>query len=234
VTVHGSLLFVLNSGGKPNITGFELTSDGNLVAIRDAFAELQGTGPAQVSFDDRGERLVVTNRTSRQIEVFRFVDDKVERLYVAASAGVTPFGFDFAHNNVVVVSEAGGSSASSYRLTDDGLVPVSQAVGNTQRAACWLVVTNNGKLAYTANAQSSSVSSYSIAPDGSLQLLYAVAGNTPPMTNPIDLALSRNSSWLYSLATGTITTFRTSPQGTLTRVDVVTGLPATTAGLAAR
>jgi 6-phosphogluconolactonase len=133
-----------------------------------------------------------------------------------------------------VVSEAGTSSASSYRLTDEGLTPVSPAVGNTQRAACWLVVTNNGKTAYTANAQSSSISSYAVAPDGALQLIDAVAGTTPAMTNPIDLALSRNSSWLYSLATGTISIFRTSPQGKLTSVGVVTGLPPTTAGLAAR
>jgi 6-phosphogluconolactonase (cycloisomerase 2 family) len=171
---------------------------------------------------------------SHQIEVFHFDGSAVHRLYVAASAGITPFGFDFGHNDVLVVSEAGGSSASSYRVTDEGLTRVSQAIGNTQRAACWLVVTNNGKLAYTANAQSSSVSSYSVGPDGSLQLLHAVAGSTPAMTNPIDVALSRNSSFLYSLASGTITVFRTSPQGTLATVGVVTGLPGTTAGLAAR
>jgi 6-phosphogluconolactonase (cycloisomerase 2 family) len=153
---------------------------------------------------------------------------------VAASSGQIPFGFAFAHRDVVIVSEAAGSSASSYQLRNGHLIPISAAVANTQRAACWLVTTNNGRFAYTANAQSASISSYSVAPDGSLALLAAVAGATPAGTAPIDLALSRNSSYLYSLASGTISIFRVSGQGSLTRVGVVVGLPATTAGLAAR
>lgn len=42
-----------------------------------------------------------------------------------------------------------------------------------QFAACWLVVTDNGRFAYTANAASASISGFSIGVDGSLSLLNA-------------------------------------------------------------
>jgi hypothetical protein len=73
-----------------------------------------------------------------------------------------------------------------------------------------------------------------VSPDGSLTLLAAVAGETPAGTNPIDMALSRNSSFLYSLATGTVSAFRVGADGALTNAGVFDGLPTTAAGLAAR
>jgi hypothetical protein len=69
---------------------------------------------------------------------------------------------------------------------------------------------------------------------GALTLLEAVAGATPPGTSPIDLAVSRSSSYLYSLAGGTISIFGVSGRGRLRNLGVITGLPATTVGMAAR
>jgi 6-phosphogluconolactonase (cycloisomerase 2 family) len=234
VAAHGDTAFVLNTGASPNIAGFRLTQDGSLVPLANGAAAIQGTGPAQVSFDDHGELLVVTDRTSRQIEVFHFDGDSVNFLYAMPSAGQTPFGFAFAHNDVLVVSEAGSGSASSYKLSDQALATISPAVSNTQRAACWVAVTNNGKLAYVANAQTRSVSSYAVAPNGALTLIEAVAGSTPVGTAPTDVVLSRNSSYLYQLATGTISIFRVSQDGTLTNLGVAGGMPTTMAGMAAR
>jgi hypothetical protein len=73
-----------------------------------------------------------------------------------------------------------------------------------------------------------------VARDGSLTLLAAAAGNTPPGTPAIDLAFSVNSRYLYALAGPTISAFRVSADGSLTPVQVMSGLPAGTAGLAAR
>jgi hypothetical protein len=97
-----------------------------------------------------------------------------------------------------------------------------------------VAVTRNGKFAFIANTGSSTISSVLVRRDGSLALLNPVAGRTPPGTPAIDLALSVNSSYLYSLAGGTISVFRVSAFGTLALVQVVTGLPSSTAGLAAR
>lgn len=235
LTVHGDMVVVLNAGGTPNISAFHLDREGNLMGMPGGTANILGGSPGQVQFDDHGELLVVSDRTSQEFEVFRLgKDDGLQRLYAAPSAGVTPFGFAFAHNDVMVVSEAGSGSASSYQLNDQSLTPISAVVTNAQRAACWVVITNNGKYAFTANAGSRSISSYALRPDGSLTLIEGVAANTPPATNPTELALSRNSSFLYSLATGTVSMFRVGQDGALTSLGVVQGMPATLAGLAAR
>lgn len=231
LTTHGDVVFVLNAGDAPNIAGFRLSHDGNLMAMPSAIAPVQGTAPAEVAFDDHGEMLIVTNRTSNTLDVFEY-GGGLRYLYSAPSAGGTPFGFAFAHNDMVVVSEAGSGSSSSYKLSGERLRVISPAVSDTQRAACWLVVSNDGKLAYVANAQSRSISVYSVEPDGSLQLLAAAAGSTP--ANAVDLALSRNSTYLYSLAGETISVFRASPNGALTNLQVVTLPNPTLAGLAAQ
>ena len=52
---------------------------------------------------------------------------------------------------------------------------------------------------------------------------------------PIDVALSDGSSYLYSVGSGsdTITVFRVESDGSLALVQTVSGLPATSVGLAA-
>jgi hypothetical protein len=79
------------------------------------------------------------------------------------------------------------------------------------------------------------VSSYSIAPDGSLDLVEAVAGDTG--TGPTDAALSRTSGFLYVLdsADGTIGAFEVQSNGGLVAIAGAGGLPGgSTTGIAAR
>ena len=233
VTVHGDVVVVLNEGGAANLAAFRLARNGILWPTEGGTAAVHGTGSAEVLFDDHGELLVVSNKTSNTIDVFEYEDGAIRFLYTAAAAGETPYGFAFAHNDVTVVSEAGTGSASSYKLSETGLTAVSAAVSDSQAAPCWLTVTNNGAFAYVANAQSSSVSLYSVAADGSLKLVEAAAGRSPG--GATDLALSRNSSYLYLLARGTVTTFGVRKDtGALTNLGVAIGMPATLTGLAAR
>ena len=112
---------------------------------------------------------------------------------------------------------------------------ISSAVGTTQVAACWIVLSKNGKFAYTTNAGSGSISSYRIAADGSLALLDATAGLTGPGSSPLDMAFSNNGSYLYALAWGahTITIFQIAADGSLSDLGAV-GVPAGVVGLAAR
>ena len=85
-----------------------------------------------------------------------------------ASAGTTPYGFDFDARGHAIVSEAASGSVSSYDVGRRGFGVISPAVSNTQAAACWLVVARG--YAYAVNAASGTVSSYTIAKDGSLAL----------------------------------------------------------------
>ena len=71
-----------------------------------------------------------------------------------ASAGATPFGFAFDRRGHLIVSEAFGGAAdasavSSYAVADGIIDPISPSVATSETAACWIVVTKNGRFAYT-------------------------------------------------------------------------------------
>jgi 6-phosphogluconolactonase (cycloisomerase 2 family) len=242
IAVCGNVVFVLNAGGAANISGFRLTPRGKLLPIAGSTRVLPGAGPAQVSFAEQGQILVVTEKTSNTITLYRLEEDgKIEGPFTHASRGQTPFGFEVSKMDLLIVSEAAGgapgaSTVSSYELDDDGtLRTITAALPTGQTAACWVAVTHNGKYAYIANTGSSNISSLEVGRrNGRLRLLEAVAGETPPGTPAIDMAFSAGSRYLYALAGNTISVFRVSANGGLERFQVVSGFPASAAGLAAR
>jgi 6-phosphogluconolactonase (cycloisomerase 2 family) len=241
LTVLDGLLYVLNAG-TPNISGFIIDPATNhLVPLPGSTQGLPGgaaAAPAQVSFRPQGGVLVVPEKGTHMIDTFTLDDQGVAQpgtSFPAYSTGITPFGFDFAHRNVAIISDAAASSGlSSYRVEEDGsLEVISPFVEDGQTAACWVVVTKDGKFAYTSNSASNTISSYSVSPDGSLALLEVVAGSGPV---PVDMALSNNSKFLYArnAGDGTITGFRVKADGSLMPVNTVGGLPSGAAGIIAR
>lgn len=247
LTVRHDLVYVLNAGGAGNITGFRLSPEGELMPIPGSERPLSGAGvgPAQVQFSPTGGTLVVTEKGTNRIVTY-----PVGRGGLAgppqpqASEGATPFGFAFAGRDLLIVSEAFGgtpdaSAVSSYQLGDEGSLETrSASVPDTETAACWVAVSRDGRYAYTTNNGSSSVSGYGIAPDGTLTLLDpdGRTGETGPGTAPIDATFSGNGRYLYVLSAGTptITGFQYRSDGSLEPAGSITGLPAGTAGLAAR
>ena len=240
---HG-LLYVLNAGGSGNITGFRAGEDGRLDAIPNSTRPLSSgaSAPAQVGITPSGRVLVVTEKATNKITTYLLGPGGTPGApIVNASAGRTPFGFTFDQHGVLIVSEAFGgaanaSAASSYLVNADGTLDVvSASVPTTETAACWFVVTKNGRFAYTTNTGSASVSGYEVK-DGALRLLNAdgKTGNTDPI--PLDAALSVNSRYLYvQTGTGSVNAFRVDERtGALSVVPGVAGLPASTVGLAAR
>jgi len=156
---------------------------------------------------------------------------------VHASAGPTPFGFAVDKRNTLFVSEAGaGGGASSYRIVEDaGLDAVSSMVMTGQRAACWAVVTKNGRYGYVINAGTGNVSGFEISADGSASLLDADGVTAFTGGNPTDAALSHDGGLLYVrvAALGEIAIFRIASDGSLEALPSLTGTPAGLAGLAA-
>src|SRR2546426_763389 len=147
LTVHGSLLYVLNGGGDGNISGFTVGADGVLAAIRGSSRILSGAavGPAQVAFSSDGRWLVVTEKTTNQLDLYAVGPDGMATGPTSyASAGGTPFGFGFGHRDELFVSEAAGSASSYVLGGSGGLTAVSGAVGPHQGAPRWLVVTKDG------------------------------------------------------------------------------------------
>jgi 6-phosphogluconolactonase len=240
VDVRGSLVYVVNADGVANVSGLRL-GRGGLQPIPGSTRALSASAPGQVSFTPDGQGLVVTGKGSNTIDTFA-LDSAGRALSPVSSAseGATPFGFDFDNRGHLVVSEAAGggtdaSSASSYDVNRDGtLSAISGAVPTHQTAACWLVVSKDGRFAYTTNAGSGSVSSYTIESNGELRLLASVAA--APGGGPTDLDFSDNGRLLHVLnpRLGAISSYRLSSDGALIALPGATGLPAGLAGLAAR
>ncbi len=247
VTVSGRIVYVLNTGGAGNITGFTFDREDGLEPIPGSTRPLSaagGTAPAQVSFDPSGRVLVVTERATNVIDTYT-VDrhGRASGPNPQASAGATPFGFAFDKRGRLLVSEAfggapGASALSSYDLWGRSgvLSLITGSAATHQTAACWVVTTRNGRYAYVTNTGSASVSGYSIARDGSLALL--TPGGITGVTGggPIDMALSRDSHDLYTLdgAAHGLSSFRVQADGSLVAQPGAGGLPAGTVGLAAR
>jgi 6-phosphogluconolactonase (cycloisomerase 2 family) len=242
VTVHGDLVYVLNTGGAEsigNIAGFNL-NDGKLSPISGSVQPLSGmTAPAEISFNPEGKVLVVTEKSTSKIDTFLVNDAGVASApNVQASSGGTPFGFDFAPSGTLIVSEAAGgplgtSAVSSYSISDTGsLTTTSASVPDTQLAACWLVVTGNGRFAYTANAHSTTISSYTITGNGSISLLNSKAATVGG--TDLDMALARNSRFLYVFDNGdhAIVAYQVNVDGSLTWLQTTSGIPAGADGLA--
>lgn len=240
VTVHGDLVYVLNAGGDGSIVGFT-TKHGQLRPLAGSARPLSGsaTAPAQVSFTPRGDQLVVTERATQRIDLYKVRHDGyASGPTVMDSAGATPFGFGFDNKNHLIVSEAFGgapdaSAVSSYKLDRNHLDTVSASVPTTETAACWIAVMGNGRFAYAGNA-GGSVSGYRIAPNGALTLLDADGQTAAPGAGVLDLAVSHNSRYLYArLGNGQVATWTIAANGSLAALPVMGGLPAGAAGIAA-
>jgi len=132
---NAGLVYVLNTGA-PSLAGFRLTNEG-LEPLEGSLRELApDADPAQVGFTPDGSALVVTERGTNSLAVFSvgkdgLLGDSAE----TPSAGPTPYGFAFAANGALVVTEAfgaqkGKAAASSYWLTGTAARPVSRSVGN--------------------------------------------------------------------------------------------------------
>ena len=243
VTVHGNVVYVLNASGTPNISGFFVNPHGKLTPIPDSTRLLAGgasAAPAEVRFSPDGGLLLVTEKGTSLIDLFAVDDDgHIFRQSSQSSNGSTPFGFSFVRGRSLIVSEAGGSTLSSYKLVEedadsDDLKIISGSVPNNQVAACWVVVKSSRRVAFSSNTGSGTISSFRIAPRGELSLIAGVAADLGAGSGAIDMALSHGSRFLYVLSSdlGTVTGFRVSG-GQLVKISQQDGLPLSMQGLAA-
>ena len=243
VAVSGTLVYVLNNG-TPSISGFKLV-DGKLTALADSTRPLSGNDadPAQLSFTSDGRTLIATERGTNSISSYA-IDARgyAEGPRTIEASGQTPYGFGFAANGSLIVTEAfggeiGAAAASSYALTDAGdLIVVSGSVGDTRSEVCWAAVTNDGRYVFVTNFGDGTISSYETSADGSLTLLDPVAGSTRHGEKGVrDEAISNDGRYLYAIDADAQKLFgwAVSESGQLTAVGAFEGVPDTVAGLAA-
>jgi len=250
VTISHNILYVLNNGGAAGgadtIAGFAVGPQGHLKPIVSGLPlSAASVGPAQIGFNVDGDVLLVTEKNTNNIDLFTVDDNGVAvGPTVIPSAGQTPFGFAFGKRDQVFVSDAFGGAAnagavSSYAVSDQSaLRPITPVAADKQTAPCWVVLTNDGRFAYTTNTGSGNVSGYRVGFDGTLRLLNGdgVTANTGSRSIPLDAAISSDNRFLYVLTPGTsnIQGFFISQNGSLLPLTQAAGIPASATGLVAR
>ncbi|HSU16354.1 lactonase family protein [Longimicrobium sp.] len=248
IASRGALVYVLNAGGGGNVTGFQLTASG-LVPL--GFSQpLSGAAdpqPAQVQFSPDGTLLVVTEKATNRIDVYGVgTNGNLTAPVVNSSTGVTPFGFAFSPiTGALFVSNANapggvpvvdGSSLTEYSVAPAArtLGVVTGPVATTETAACWVVVTANGRYVYASNTGSNSITGFRVL-DTALTLLDPDGKTAVTGAGPTDLSITSDGQALYVLDSGdgTIRGYRIGSTGALTQVATASGLPVNSYGLVA-
>jgi 6-phosphogluconolactonase len=241
VAEHEGLVFVLATGDA-RIDGFRLV-DGDLAPMEGASRALSTPDGAQIGFTPDGRALIATERGGDKLSAFAIgMDGMLEPARTIDSQGPTPYGFAFAADGTLVVTEAfraekGAAAASSYRVDGDAITPVTASVGNGRSEICWAVVSNDGRYAFTTNFADGAVSRYAIGVDGTLTLEDATAGvTTDGQPGFRDEDLSDDGAFLYAIDAdqGRIVGWSVDEAGRLSTLGSWDGVPTTVAGLAAR
>ena len=236
VTQHMNKLYVVNAGSN-SIHGFTIGLGGILNPIVGSM-QSTGAGAAQISFSPNGNYLYVTEKATNMISRFMVNSNGMAGLATSIpSVGQTPFGFEFARNNYMIVSNAAGgapaaSSLTSYAGINNGnLNAVNGAVPSNQAAACWVATTKFGRYAFVTNTASDNISSYYIGHTGRLHLIHPaiVSGD-----GPLDMVVTKNNFNAYTLCGGdhTIQEYSRTLLGGLSLIGSVTKLPPSAVGMA--
>lgn len=235
-------------GGMPEITGFRVDESGELTPIPDSTRKLSGgggSGCAQVQFNPDGTVLIVTQITADKIDTFTVDESGVAHgPIVNETAGMGPFGVAFDSEGRVLMTENFGAAEErgavvSYNITGDGaLEPIGDSMPIGETDPCWFVLTPDGEYAFTSSfgpnpilavedegSRRGTLSSYRVGDDGSLELLDAQAAQIG--VGAADIALGGNGRYIYTLNTieGKVYGHRVEPDGSLTEVTVVGGIP---------
>lgn len=188
IAVHGQLVYVANAGaGGSNYTGFTLNPGGHLRPLANStFPLSDAANPGDVLFNSTGTNLIGAEINTSVIDSFTVDEDG--RLTPAAGSpfpaeGLGPFGSEFRPTNPtqLFVSNAhnGGNNlgtVSTFIVPSTGvLTSAGGPYPDFQNAPCWVEVSHDGRYLFAVNTASSSISSFSIAANGSLSVL----GSTP-------------------------------------------------------
>jgi 6-phosphogluconolactonase len=243
LTSTSNYLYAVNDGDATtpgNVAGFAILPGGKLKSLASATQPLSAANPApgEISANPQGTGLIVTEKTTNVIDSYHIrYDGNLSTPTFTPATGNTPYGFAFSpvKPSLFVVSDASDGALTAYHLHHGTVSVADGPVADQQAAACWVVVTNDGRFTYTANAVSNSVSGYSLSNKGTLTLLST--SSTGAASAPTETALSSTNHYLYTLDTGTlnISTFLIQGNGKLVPVPASAGiaLPASSIGLVA-
>lgn len=221
LTVHGNLLYVLNSNSL-SIQGMRFDSSGTLSLIGGPQAlNPSGTAPGSphdIEFDNTGHWLIVDKLVNPgaispvgTIDTFAVnLNGTVGAPVSSNSTDVVPFAIGFDAGDNALIATIGNpfafqpGSLASYSIGSTGSLTNIASTSTIGYAPCWIVTTNDRSYAYIVNADilgpaAPSVSTFKLPGNGQMQYLGTTAslGDQPIETDP---ALSRDNQYLYVAA----------------------------------
>jgi 6-phosphogluconolactonase len=236
VTQAGDLVYVLNSGGNGNVSGFHILGNGHLRPIKDSTRNLSGTAssPTDVALSPNRQFLVVAENAAKMIDVFQvYPNGTLSDVVVNPSASDKPFDVAFTPSGALIVDGTSNTIYSYQIKGNQSLQTITGAVPTEGLASCWSVILPNGRFVYTDNAGTSNQSGFAIGINGSLtQLGNTIVSSNPDNSTNLDIAVSSDGRFLYTLnaATGSIGMFSVQSDGGIVNFGQFDGLPAS-AGL---
>jgi 6-phosphogluconolactonase len=214
IAVHDRLVYVANAGaGGSNYTGFVLGFNGNLSPLAGSTVPVpDGSGLGDVLFNGFGNRLIGVRVSPSQIDSFTVGFDG--RLTAAPGSPFTaqslgPFGSEFRPTNPyqLFVSNAHAGAGNGTVSAFNDFTGVLTSIGTSpfadhQTAPCWLTISPNGQYLYATNTADSTISSFSIANDGTLTLLGSTAVSNGAGAKPVETRLDPTGRFLYIVESG--------------------------------
>ena len=210
VAVDRDLVVVANAGAAaPNLSEFRLLGNGQLVALPWATQALPaGSQPGDVLFNRTGTKLVATLVASSQIASFAVRSDGVLTPAPGspyAAQGLGPFGSEFSPINpdqLFVSNAHNGAGLGTVSAFTDGWDGTLSSIGSSpfaddQTAPCWVTISPDGQYLYAVNTGSGAISSYTIAPNGTLTLASSTTVSKQGGVGAVDPGLTPDGSVLY-------------------------------------
>jgi 6-phosphogluconolactonase len=217
IAVHGRLMYVANEGNGvtgSNYTGFVLNAGGRLTPLAGSTFPLPPTAlPGDILFNGTGTNLIGIEVGTTDPSTFlidSFVVGADGRLTEAAGSpfpaeAAGPFGSEFSPTDPshLYVSNAhgggGNGSVSAFSVAGDGTLSAiaGSPYPDGQTAPCWVEISHDGRYLFTVNTGSTTISSYRILADGSLQLDTTTAFKSGAGIRPFDARLDVSGSYLY-------------------------------------
>ena len=245
LTYYDGLLYALNAAGDGSISGFRVLANGHLIPLRGSTRSLHAAtpadgaqpqileSPAEVGFSPDGRFLAITDKGGvsgvGKIDVFKMDDGLPSAHFVTTqTAGAVPFDFTFDRYGHLVVVDASTGSVTSYTIHHDASLSVNSVAYTGQAATCW--VTSRGGDVYTDNTGSGTLSGFIPSSNGGLTPVTAnsIVANAGAGTLPLDMGISHDARFIYSLETGAgvIGIFRVQSDGTLASLGTAGSYPA--------
>jgi 6-phosphogluconolactonase len=217
IAIHDGLVYVANEGygtTGSNYTGFTLGDDGRLTPLSRSTVPLPATAlPGDILFNGTGKNLIGVEVGTTDPSTF-LIDSFLVRAdgrltpaagspYPAEAAG--PFGSEFsptAPHHLYVSNAHGGTgngSVSAFKVDPNAKL---KSVGGSpfadgQTAPCWVEISHDGRYLFTVNTGSTTISSYRILANGSLDLIGSTSFSSGIGIRPFDARLDAAGDHLY-------------------------------------